>query len=91
MCPDNTEDKSKKKEELSVAFDNGELNDNDIEIDIAEPPRPMVEQIDFPEGAGHIGMISIGEIIGKNFGLERKKKKKMKVKEAVDIAKIHIE
>ncbi len=85
IYPDGTEDKNKKKEELSKLFDNGELDDNDIEIDMAEAPRPMIEQIDFPEGAAHIGMISIGEIIGKNFGLEKKKKKKMKLKEAFEI------
>lgn len=85
IYPDGTEDKKNKREELSKLFDEGVLDENDIEIDLVEMPRPMIEQIDFPEGAAHIGMISIGEIIGKNFGVEKKKKKKMKLKEAFEI------
>jgi len=85
IYPDNTKDKNQKRQELSNLFDNCELDDNYIEIDITETPRPIIEQIDIPEGAAHIGMISIGEVISKNFGLEKKKKKRMKVKEAFEI------
>lgn len=79
------ESKEKEKEKLLELFDKGELFDRDIEIDIPEQPKSFIDQIDFPEGSAHIGMISIGEIVGKSFGIEKKKKKKMKVKEAFDI------
>lgn len=79
------ESKEKKKEKLIELFDKGELFDRDIEIDMPEQSKHFIDQIDFPEGSAHIGMISIGEIVGKSFGIEKKKKKKMKVKEAFDI------
>lgn len=77
--------KEKEKEKLIELFDKGELFDRDIEIDMPEQSKHFIDQIDFPEGSAHIGMISIGEIVGKSFGIEKKKKKKMKVKEAFDI------
>lgn len=77
--------KEKEKEKLLELFDKGELFDRDIEIDMPEQSKHFIDQIDFPEGSAHIGMISIGEIVGKSFGIEKKKKKKMKVKEAFDI------
>lgn len=79
------ESKEKEKEKLIELFDKGELFDKDIEIDMPEQSKHFIDQIDFPEGSAHIGMISIGEIVGKSFGIEKKKKKKMKVKEAFDI------
>lgn len=79
------ESKEKEKEKLIELFDKGELFDRDIEIDMPEQSKHFIDQIDFPEGSAHIGMISIGEIVGKSFGIEKKKKKKMKVKEAFDI------
>lgn len=79
------ESKEKEKEKLLELFDKGELFDRDIEIDMPEQSKHFIDQIDFPEGSAHIGMISIGEIVGKSFGIEKKKKKKMKVKEAFDI------
>ncbi len=85
IIPDDSKEKEKEKKKMIELFDKGELFDKDIEIDIAEQPKSFIDQIDFPEGSAHIGMISIGEIVGKNFGIEKKKKKKMKVKEAFDI------
>lgn len=85
IFPESSEEKIKEREKLSKLFDDGELFDRDIEIDIVEQPKSIMDQIDLPDGSGHIGMISIGEIVGKGFGLDKKKKKKLKVKEAFDI------
>lgn len=85
IFPESSEEKVKEREKLSKLFDNGELFDRDIEINIAEQPKSIIDQIDLTDGSGHIGMISIGEIVGKGFGLDKKKKKKLKVKEAFDI------
>ena len=68
IIPDDSKEKEKEKKKMIELFDKGELFDKDIEIDIAEQPKSFIDQIDFPEGSAHIGMISIGEIVGKNFG-----------------------
>ena len=85
IIPENSEEKNKKREELSKLFDAGDLMDNDIEITVAENSHPIFNQFDLPDGVAHIDMISIGDIIGKSFGGEKRKKKKMKVKEAFEI------
>lgn len=82
---DNSDDREKERDDLSRAFDRGELDGKEIEIDIIEQPRSIMEHVDLPEGSAHIGMINIGEIIGKNFVGEKKKKKQINLKEAYNI------
>ena len=82
---DNIDERNKRKVELSIAFDNGELDDQDIEIDVPDNSRPFFETLDFPENASNIGVINITDVIGKSFGADKKKKKKMKLKEAFEI------
>ena len=76
---------STERERLSKLFDEGKLFDNEIDINVPDQPKSVLEQIDIPGGSAHVGMINIGDIIGKSFGFERKKKKTMLVKEAFDI------
>lgn len=78
-------EKAKHREELSKLFDEGKMMDDDIEITVAEASHPIFDQFDLPDGVAHVGMISIGDMLGKSLGIEKKKKKKMKVKEAYDI------
>ena len=54
------------------------MDDVEIEIDVVDAPRmPM----DIP-GMGGVGMINIGEMMGKAFGQNNQKRRKMKVPEA---------
>ena len=54
------------------------MDDVEIEIDVADAPRmPM----DIP-GMGGVGMINIGEMMGKAFGQNNQKRRKLKVPEA---------
>ncbi|HMS20781.1 ATP-dependent protease ATPase subunit HslU [uncultured Sphingorhabdus sp.] len=54
------------------------MDDVEIEIEVADTPRmPM----DIP-GMGGVGMINIGEMMGKAFGQNNQKRRKMKVPEA---------
>ncbi len=62
----------------------GEMNDREIEIDVADRADPM-QGFDIPGMPGaSMSMVNIGDIFGKAFG-ERKKRKKMKVSESYDV------
>jgi ATP-dependent HslUV protease ATP-binding subunit HslU len=59
-----------------------ELNDREIEIEVADSGGPMQFEIPGQPGAS-VGMINIGDMLGKAFG-GRTKKRKMKVGEAYE-------
>ena len=54
------------------------MDDVEIEIEVADAPRMPME---IP-GMGGVGMINIGEMMGKAFGQNNQKRRKMKVPEA---------
>src|SRR5882672_3026530 len=58
----------------------GELSDRDIEIEVADAGAPMQFEVPGQPGAS-VGMINIGDMLGKAFG-GRTKKRKMTVAEA---------
>ncbi len=63
---------------------NGELNERMIEIEVNDNSNPLGGMMDIPGMPGSsMGMINIGDILGKGF--ERKKKKKMRVDESYEI------
>lgn len=63
----------------------GDLNDREIEIEVADNANPMSDMIDIPGMPGaSMSMVSMGDIFGKAFG-EKTKKKKMKVSESYEI------
>ncbi len=63
----------------------GDLNDREIEIEVADNANPMSDMIDIPGMPGaSMSMVSMGDIFGKAFG-EKKKKKKMKVSESYEV------
>ena len=62
----------------------GELDDTEIELDVADTSNPMAA-MDIPgQPSGQMGMMNLGDIFGKAFG-GRTTKRKMKVSESYDI------
>ena len=63
----------------------GELNDREIEIDVLDNSNPMGGMMDIPGMPGSsMGMINLGDMLGKSFG-ERKKKKRFTVEKSYDV------
>lgn len=72
------------RESFRKRLQNGDLDDNEIEISVSDTGSNNASfEIPGMPGA-NIGMINIGEIIGKSMGA-KEKKKKMSVKESHDI------
>jgi len=70
------------KEKFSAMLENGELNDKEVEIEILDSGNSFASSFDVP--GGHVGMINIGEMIGKAIGSsEKTKKAKMTVEDAI--------
>ncbi|MDR1092987.1 MAG: ATP-dependent protease ATPase subunit HslU [Clostridiales bacterium] len=68
------------KAEVADQLRSGALDKQAIEIDVADRPKPM----ELVPGSG-MEMINIGDIMGGMFGGKKKKKRKMTVKEALDL------
>ncbi len=63
----------------------GELNDKEIELDLADNSNPMGGFMDIPGMPGaSMSMVNIGDILGKGFGA-RTKRKKMRVEDSYEI------
>lgn len=63
----------------------GSLNDREIEIDVLDNSNPMGGMFDIPGMPGaSMGMVNIGDMLGKSFG-ERKKKKRFTVEKSYDV------
>ena len=71
------------RESFRKRLRNGDLDDNEIEIAISETNNMPSFEIPGMPGA-NVGMINIGEMLGKNMG-NKPKKKKMTVKESHEI------
>ena len=71
------------RESFRKRLRNGDLDKNEIEIDIHDSPSIPSFEIPGMPGA-NIGMVNIGEILGKTMG-NKPKKKKMTVKESHEI------
>ena len=71
------------RESFRKRLRSGDLDNNEIEIDISENPSMPNFEIPGMPGA-NIGMINIGDMLGKTMG-NKPKKKKMSVKESHDI------
>ena len=71
------------RESFRKRLRNGDLDKNEIEIDIHDSPSIPSFEIPGMPGA-NVGMINIGEMLGKTMG-NKPKKKKMTVKESHDI------
>ena len=73
--------KQSTKDSFLKKLRNGEIDDNQIEIEVSEGGSPF-PMIDIPGGSAQVGMISLGDMLGKVMGGSRRKKAKMTVKDA---------
>ncbi len=71
------------RESFRKRLRNGDLDDNEIEISVSDSGSGASLEIPGMPGA-NVGMINIGEMIGKSMG-NKEKKKKMSVKESHEI------
>ena len=71
------------RESFRKRLRNGDLDDNEIEISVSDSGSGTSFEIPGMPGA-NVGMINIGEMIGKSMG-NKEKKKKMSVKESHEI------
>ncbi len=69
------------KEKFSQMLDSGELNNNEIDIEVNDNSSSYASTFDIP--GGQVGMINVGEMLGKAFGSEKTKKSHMTVEEAL--------
>jgi ATP-dependent HslUV protease ATP-binding subunit HslU len=69
------------KEKFSKMLESGELNDREIEIELVDSGNSFAQSFDIP--GGQIGMINIGDMIGKSLGGERSKKVSLSVEDAM--------
>ncbi|HYJ30449.1 MAG TPA: ATP-dependent protease ATPase subunit HslU [Allosphingosinicella sp.] len=60
-------------------FEEGHLDGAEVEVEIAEAPSAPFE---IPGMAGQVGMINLSDMMGKAFGQQPKKKRRLKVREA---------
>ena len=73
------------RESFRKRLRSGDLDNNDIEIEVNNT-SPNMQSFEIPGMPGsNVGMVNIGEILGKSMGNKKGKKKKMSVKESHDI------
>ena len=73
------------RESFRKRLRNGDLDNNEIEIEVQNTSSAM-QSFEIPGmPGGNVGMVNLGEILGKSIGGKKGKKKKMMVKESHDI------
>ena len=73
------------KESFRKRLRNGDLDDNEIEIEVQDKAS-VLQSFEIPGmPGGNVGMVNLGDILGKSMGNKKGKKKKMTVKESHDI------
>ena len=73
------------RESFRKRLRNGDLDNNEIEIEVQNTSGGM-QSFEIPGmPGGNIGMVNLGDILGKSMGNKKGKKKKMSVKESHDI------
>ena len=73
------------RESFRKRLRNGDLDDNEIEIEVQNISSGM-QGFEIPGmPGGNVGMVNLGDILGKSMGNKKGKKKKMTVKESHDI------
>jgi ATP-dependent HslUV protease ATP-binding subunit HslU len=61
----------------------GEMDDSEIEVEVADTSSPF-PAMELPGGGGGMGMVNLGDILGKAFG-GRTRRRKMTVRESYDV------
>ena len=73
------------RESFRKRLRNGDLDNNEIEIEMQNTSAGM-QSFEIPGmPGGNVGMVNLGDILGKSMGNKKGKKKKMSVKESHDI------
>ena len=73
------------KESFRKRLRNGDLDNNEIEIEVQDKSSGL-QSFEIPGmPGGNVGMVNLGDIIGKSMGNKKGKKKKMTIKESHDI------
>ncbi len=73
------------RESFRKRLRNGDLDNNEIEIEV-QGTAAGLQSFEIPGmPGGNVGMVNLGDILGKSMGNKRGKKKKMTVKESHDI------
>ena len=73
------------RESFRKRLRNGDLDSNEIEIEVQNTSSPL-QSFELPGmPGGNVGMVNLGDILGKGMGSKKGKKKKMTVKESHDI------
>ena len=73
------------RESFRKRLRNGDLDNNEIEIEVQNTSSPL-QSFEIPGmPGGNVGMVNLGDILGKSMGGKKGKKKKMTVKESHDI------
>ena len=73
------------RESFRKRLRNGDLDNNEIEIEVQNTSGGM-QSFEIPGmPGGNVGMVNLGDILGKSMGNKKGKKKKMTVKESHDI------
>ncbi len=73
------------KESFRKRLRNGDLDNNEIEIEVQDRTSGL-QSFEIPGmPGGNVGMVNLGDILGKSMGNKKGKKKKMTVKESHDI------
>ena len=73
------------RESFRKRLRNGDLDDNEIEIEVQDKASGL-QSFEIPGmPGGNVGMVNLGDILGKSMGNKKGKKKKMFVKESHDI------
>ena len=70
------------RESFRKRLRNGDLDNNEIEIEVQDTSSGL-QSFEIPGmPGGNVGMVNLGDILGKSMGNKKGKKKKMKVKES---------
>jgi ATP-dependent HslUV protease ATP-binding subunit HslU len=73
------------RESFRKRLRNGDLDDNEIEIEV-QGAAAGLQSFEIPGmPGGNVGMVNLGDILGKSMGNKKGKKKKMNVKQSHDI------
>ena len=62
-------------------IESNQMNDAEVEIEVADAPNMPME---IPGMGGQVGMINLSDLMGKAFGQQQKKRRKMRVADAWD-------
>ena len=73
---------SSTRESFRAKLKSGDLDDRDVDVEMAETGSPM-DMMDIPGGGGSMGMINLSDFLGKAMG-GRTKSVRMKVKDAYE-------